>query len=302
MSDKLRGIVPPLVSPLLNRDAIDAEGLDNLIEHVLGGGVHGLFLLGTTSEAPGLSYKLRYELIERATAQVNGRVPVLVGITDTSFSESLNVAKKAADCGADAVVLAPPYYFSAGQPELIEYVEHLCEQLPLPVYLYNMPGCTKIHITPETIVHLSKIEKIIGYKDSSGDLVYFNKVQQLLSDRDDFSLLVGPEELLAQSVLFGADGGVNGGANLFPELYVSLYNAAAAGDLETARKLHRKVIRISLTLYNVGRFGSSFIKGLKCALKLKGVCSDYMTDPFHKFRDAEVEKIKSLLQQIEQEA
>lgn len=299
-NNKIKGIVPPLITPLNSRDELDVVGLEKLVEHVLEGGVHGLFLLGTTSEAPGLSYELRYELIRRATAQVNRRVPVLVGITDTSFSESINVANKAAESGADAVVVAPPYYFSAGQEELIEYFEHLCEQLPLPVYLYNMPSCTKIHLAPETIVRLSELKQIIGYKDSSGDLVYMNKVIELLGGRPDFSLLVGQEELLAQSVLFGADGGVNGGANLFPELYVSLYDAAVAGDMATVRVLHHRVIQISLTLYCIGKYGSSFLKGLKCALHLKGICNDYMTDPFHRFRKDEVEKVRRLLTNIEQ--
>jgi dihydrodipicolinate synthase/N-acetylneuraminate lyase len=111
----LRGIIPPMITPLLDRDTLDVTGLERLIEHILGGGVHGLFILGTTGEAPSLSYRLRYELIDRACKQVNDRVPVLVGITDTCFTESINTANKARDAGAHAVVLAPPYYFPAGQ-------------------------------------------------------------------------------------------------------------------------------------------------------------------------------------------
>ncbi|MFI4911522.1 MAG: dihydrodipicolinate synthase family protein [Sedimentisphaeraceae bacterium JB056] len=296
-TEKLKGIIPPMITPLLDRNTLDVEGLEKLVEHILGGGVHGLFLLGTTGEAPSLSYKLRYELIEKATAFIGSRVPVLVGISDTSFTESVNVAKKAADCGADAVVLAPPYYFTAGQPELVEYVEHLCQELPLPMYLYNMPGCTKINLEPDTVAELSKLDKIVGLKDSSGNLTYFNTVKTLLADRDDFSLLVGPEELLAQSVLLGADGGVNGGANIFPSLYVELYKASVAGDLAKVRELHAKVMQISTTIYRVGKYGSSFMKSVKCVLKLKGICSDYMEEPFHKFRPAEVEKIKRFLEQ-----
>ncbi|MHC4569171.1 MAG: dihydrodipicolinate synthase family protein, partial [Planctomycetota bacterium] len=96
----LRGIIPPLVTPLLDRDTLDTAGLERLIEHVLAGGVHGLFILGTTGEAPSLSYRLRYEVIDRVCGQVAGRVPVLVGITDTSFVESANIARKAEDAGA----------------------------------------------------------------------------------------------------------------------------------------------------------------------------------------------------------
>src|SRR2546426_12586467 len=111
----LTGIIPPLVTPLLARDELDVAGLVRLIEHVLAGGVSGLFILGTTGEGPSLSYRLRRELIECVCRQVKQRVPVLVGITDTAFVESVNVARASAEAGADAVVVAPPYYLPEAQ-------------------------------------------------------------------------------------------------------------------------------------------------------------------------------------------
>jgi len=133
-----------MITPLVDRDTLDVPGLERLIEHILGGGVHGLFILGTTGEAPSLSYRLRHDLIDRVCRQVAGRVPVLVGITDTSFVESVNLAQRAAQAGAAAVVLSAPYYFPAGQPELWEYIEDIAGALPLPVFLYNMPSHTKL--------------------------------------------------------------------------------------------------------------------------------------------------------------
>src|SRR5215813_8285441 len=99
----LTGIIPPMVTPLRGRDELDVPGLERLIEHILNGGVSGLFILGTTGEGPSLSYRLRRELIERVCKQVNQRVPILVGITDTSFVESVNLARHSAESGADAV-------------------------------------------------------------------------------------------------------------------------------------------------------------------------------------------------------
>src|SRR5947207_2055765 len=124
-SQPLRGIIPPLPTPLHGRDALDVAGLERLIEHVLGGGLAGLFVLGTTGEATSLSYRLRREMIERTCRLVRGRVPVLVGITDTSFIESVELARFAEASGAQAVVASTPYYLPLGQPELIEYLEHL---------------------------------------------------------------------------------------------------------------------------------------------------------------------------------
>ncbi|HEX8202868.1 MAG TPA: dihydrodipicolinate synthase family protein, partial [Isosphaeraceae bacterium] len=164
----LRGIIPPMVTPLRDRDRLDLPGLERLIEHILRGGVHGLFLLGTTGEAPGLSHRLRCELVERTCEQVGDRVPVLVGITDTAFVESIEMAEHAADAGAHAAVLAAPYYFPAGQPELAEYIEQIAGEVPLPIFLYNMPSHTKLSFEPETIARALELPNVVGLKDSSG--------------------------------------------------------------------------------------------------------------------------------------
>jgi dihydrodipicolinate synthase/N-acetylneuraminate lyase len=294
----LRGIIPPMVTPLLDRDTLDVAGLERLIEHILGGGVHGLFVLGTTGEAPSLSYRLRYELIERVCGQIKGRVPVLVGITDTSFAESVNTAGKARDSGADAVVLAPPYYFPAGQPELLEYLRHLTPELPLPLFLYNMPSYTKAVFEPQTVRAAAETRGIVGLKDSSGDMAYFSQLRSLIKDHPDFSLLMGHEELLAEAISLGGHGGVCGGANLVPKLYVDLYNAACSRDLPAVEALQKRVMQISTTVYSVGHYESSYLKGLKCALSCMGICSDFLAEPFHRFRRAERDVIRRHLEEL----
>lgn len=289
------GIIPPMVTPLKGRDELDVAGLERLIEHILAGGVHGLFVLGSTGEAPSLSYRLRRELVERVCKQVAARVPVLVGITDTAFVESVNLTIHAQKAGASAVVLASPYYFPAGQPELLEYIQHLAPALPLPVFLYNMPSYTKLFFEPDTVRAAAELPNVAGLKDSSGNMNYFHRLQSLFSDRPDFPLFVGPEELLVESVLLGGHGGVCGGANLCPRLYVDAYEAARSGHLDRARELHARIMAISNSVYSVGRHGSSYLKGLKCALSLTGVCSDFMAEPFHHFREPEREKVRAAL-------
>jgi dihydrodipicolinate synthase/N-acetylneuraminate lyase len=293
MNPSLRGIIPPVVTPLLGRDELDAAGLERLIERMLAGGVHGLFILGTTGEAPSLSYRLRRELIERACRQVAGRVPLLVGITDTSFVEAVNLSRFAADAGAQALVLAPPYYYPNSQPELAEYIRRIAPELPLPLFLYNMPTHTKTVFDVDTVRQLTDIPNIAGIKDSSADMIYFHRLVGILPARPDWSLLIGPEELLAESVLLGGHGGVCGGANLCPRLYVDLYEAAAARQLDRAAALHAQVMRISSTLYRVGRHGSAFVKGLKCALSELGICDDFMAEPFHRFRQEQREQVRA---------
>lgn len=291
----LRGVVPPMVTPLLDNDKLDVKGLERLVEHILAGGVHGLFLLGTTGEAPNLRYGLRCELVKRVCKLVKGRVPVLVGVTDTVFAESVRLADTAAGAGAVAVVAAPPYYFAPGQPELVEYYNRLADGLPLPLFLYNMPSHTKVMIDPYTVKALSENANIVGIKDSSANIVYFNAVRHILRDRADFSVLLGPEEALGEVVLMGAHGGVCGGANLFPRLFTDLYIAAAARDVARVLELQKRVMTVSGALYSVGRHMSSFLKGVKCSLNLMGICSDFMADPFSRFREEERAIIRSRL-------
>jgi len=287
MTQPLTGIVPPLVTPLRDRDTLDEPGLERLIEHVLGGGVSGLFILGTTGEGPSLSYRLRRDLIERTCRQVRGRVPVLVGITDTAVVEALDLARHAAEAGASGLVAAPPYYLPGGQPELREYLRHLVRELPLPLFLYNMPALTKVPFDLDTVRFAMDDPRIVGLKDSSGDMAYFQGAVHLLPQRPDWTLLIGPEERLLDAVLAGGHGGVSGGANLFPALYVALFEACRAGDAARAFRLHAQVLRVSSSLYRIGRHPSAVIKGIKCALSCQGVCDDFMAEPFHRFREGE---------------
>ena len=292
----LCGIIPPLVTPLVNNDTLDVESLERLIEHLIAGGVHGLFILGTTGEEQSLSYALRKQMIIRSARINRGRLPLLVCITDTSIEESIHLAQVAAEQGADGVVSAPPYYFAPGQPELAQFYEELVPQLPLPVYLYNMPSHVKVNFSPDTVRRIARNPQVVGFKDSSANAVYFQSVLYKMRERPDFAMLVGPEEITGECVLLGAHGGINGGANMFPELYVSMYNAAKAGDLRRIVQLQQLIMQISTTIYTVGKHGSSYLKGLKCALSLLGIINDdFVASPFYKFDPPERDRIRQAL-------
>jgi 4-hydroxy-tetrahydrodipicolinate synthase len=287
-----------MITPLLDRDTLDVAGLERLVEHILRGGVHGLFILGTSGEGPSLSYRLRREVIDRVCRQVAGRVPTLVGITDTAFVESVQLARHAAGQGAGAVVLAPPYYMPEGQPELQEYLNHLVPELPLPLFLYNMPPLTKVDFALETVRWAMDQPGIVGMKDSSGSMLYFHRLLALLPARPEWTVLLGPEEMLVESVLLGGHGGVNGGANIFPRLYVTACEAAARGDLARAREGHARILRVAEGLYRVGKHWSTNLKGMKCALSCLGICSDLLAEPLSCFRPPERGRIEAALETL----
>lgn len=298
MNRPYSGIIPPMITPLRDRDELDLPGLERLVEHLVAGGVGGIFLLGTTGEAPSLGYRLRRELVERACKLAAGRVPVLVGITDTAFVESVALAKWAAGCGADAVVLATPYYFPAGQTELLGYVENLLAQLPLPLVLYNMPSLTKVWFELETLRKLTRHERIVGIKDSSGDLAYFESLMTLRNERPDWSILIGPEALLPEAMKLGGDGGVAGGANAYPRLFVECYKACVDGDADRIAATHRAIQDLQ-KIYDIGKYASRYIKATKCACSLLGLCDDFMAEPFHKFKARERARVKEILDSLE---
>ncbi len=292
--NRLAGIIPPMITPLLDPDRLDVAGLERLVEHILAGGVHGLFLLGTTGEGPSLSYRLREELVARACVLVDGRVPVLVGVTDTSLAESVALASHAAESGAQAVVLAPPPYFPTGPGDLRQYVGTAVRRMDLPVFLYNMPSHTKVAYDLDTVRGAMELPGVVGIKDSSGDAAYLKRLCRLPRRRPDFSVLVGPELLLADAIRFGADGGVCGGANLAPGLLVAVYDAAVAERDDLLTPLQRRLAELD-ALYRFDDNSMGVIKGLKAALERLGICSGALAEPLHPLPPSHLEQLHAAL-------
>lgn len=290
--NKIQGIVPPMITPLLDEDTLDRKGVEKLIEHLISGGVHGLFILGTTGEAPSLKHSLRIELIQRVCEQVDGRIPVLVGLMDTSYKESVYLADQAKELGAQAVVLAPPSFYKIDQDQLINLVDQMLNDISLPLYLYNNPGVTQASFGPDTVGKLLSREGVSGIKDSSGDMIYYQRLKEY-TQQTDTALFMGPEELLMESLIMGGDGGVPGGANIFPALYIDMYEAVTSGDLEKARDLQREVMQISKIVYSGAGYGAGrVINGIKSALKELDICNDYVSKPLSKASPKKMKRIE----------
>ena len=260
--------------------------------------MHGVFILGTTGECSSVSYAVKNQLIEATCKFVAGEIPVLVGITDCAFQESLNLAILAKSSGADAVVAAPPFYMNIGQEELLNYYTRLADEVSLPLILYNMPSHTKIAIEHDTVVQLSKHSNIIGLKDSSGNGVYFQALCNSLRSMPDFTLMVGPEEMLAETVLLGGHGAVAGGANLFPSLYVKLYEASVKRDFEKIQLYQNVVMEVSSKLYGHGNCKSSYLRGVKATCAFLGLSQGYLASPLYGFSESEMVEFRKKFDQV----
>lgn len=292
------GIIPPLVTPLSGQDSLDLHGFERLINHAIAGGVHGLFVLGTTGEGASLSRELQLEVVRLSCRWAANRAPVLVGITHTAYAESVRLAQAAADAGAAALVIAPPYYFRYSQSDLLYYLEQLADDVTLPLVLYNMPQFTKIEYAVDTVRRASEIPNVIGLKDSSGDLIYLEQAIGAVSHRPDFGVFIGPEEQLVDGLRAGACGGVSGGANLFPRLYVDAYEAAQRGEWGEAELLQKVIRKVSDTLYRIGDPDNSYLRGLKASLAAAGICSDLPALPFTRFTAEEREALEKGLENV----
>lgn len=277
---RFSGVVVPLATPLAAVDTLDLGGIERLVEHVIEGGVHAIFVLGTTGEGPSLSHETQRALVRHVMRQVGDRVPVLVGITDPSFAESVALSERAASEGVAAVVAAPPFYFAAAQDALVRWMRELAERVPLPLLLYNIPELTKAGFTGDTLRALADCPNIVGIKDSSDDMAYFAEVLAIARElRPDWSILVGSETRCPEGHALGGHGVVAGGANVCPNVFADLHAAVVRGDADAVQALQAKVRSLG-RLYSVGTLPGRVVVGIKAALAELGICPALAATPF----------------------
>lgn len=293
-----------MVTPLLDRRTLDLKGLEKLLKHLIEGGVNGIFLMGTTGEGPSLSYSVRKELIKYSTGYVKEQVPIFVSIADCSIEESLELARYSNEHGVSYLVCALPFYMGLTQKEIVDYYTTIADNVPLPLFLYNIPAQTKLMISVEAVKMLASHPNITGIKDSSGNGTFYNTLLAELKGKfPDFTVLVGPDEMLASTMALGGNGGVNSGSNLFPKLYVNLFKACKDKDYNKIEKLQRLVMKVSTDIYSIDKSSVSFLKGLKAALFAEGLITDYLCEPLTWVSGADMQTIrhnvKELKQQIE---
>jgi dihydrodipicolinate synthase/N-acetylneuraminate lyase len=297
----LSGIIPPMVTPLTPSGRLDADGTARVIEHLIQGAASGIFILGTTGEGQSVSLSIREELTRITCRQVRGRVRVLVGVSSTCMDESLQLARLACDFGADAVVATPPFYILPSQAELCDYLAAMVSQLPLPLVLYNIPSLTCISWELGTVRRAMENRNIIGIKDSSGDMKYFQYLCELGKQRSDWSIFMGSEELLVPAIHAGAHGGVAGGANVFPRLYSALHQAAdARNDLQTERLLP-VAKQIQRLLFSFSQGVDDGIRRIKAAMSCLGLCGTATAPPLRRVSEEERKIMRPKMDAISEE-
>jgi 4-hydroxy-tetrahydrodipicolinate synthase len=258
---------------------------------ILDGGCTGLFVLGGVGEGAWLSARQRAGIVRATVEATAGRAPVLVGLMLPGTAPARDEALRAADLGADALVVGTPYYFGADGPSQRRHVEAILRATPLPVLLYNIPQCTHAPLARETVSALAAEPRILGVKDSWGDLPYFQSLLDLKQIRPTFRVLQGHEHAALASLRLGADGLIPGHANIAPRLFVDLVHAARADDVATCQRLHARIVDLT-RLVALG-FG---LAGLYAAAARLGLALNLPAEPWQPLGGADLETIDAILQ------
>ncbi|MFG2400593.1 dihydrodipicolinate synthase family protein [Streptomyces lydicus] len=279
----LHGVIPPVCTPLGPQGEVDTESLTRLVGHLLDGGVHGLFALGSTSEVAYLTDDQRATALETVVKAAGGRVPVLAGAIDTTTPRVLDHARTAAGLGADALVATAPFYTRTHPREIADHFRRLRSTVDLPLFAYDIPMAVHTKLPPSLVAELAADGTLAGLKDSSGDEGALRRLLVRLGGRTGrrtgrapgFAVLTGSELTVDAALLAGADGVVPGLGNVDPAGYVRLYDAALAGDWERAAAEQERLVALFAITdagpeSEMGR-SSSALGSFKTALHLLGV-------------------------------
>jgi len=287
--DNLRGVLLPITTPFRG-ELIDYAALSSNIRRWSSTGVKGYVVLGSTGERVHLDEREYLELISIARELVPASMSFIVGAGQQSTRATINEIRRAAQAGADAVlVLTPSFYRSAINPEaLVNHYKAIAERSPVPVVLYSMPALTGIKIEPETIAQLSTHPNIVGVKDSSNDIAGFKRTVDLCPA--EFAVMSGNGTVFVDALEVGATGGILAVGCVVPELCVEIFRLFRAGELERARTLQNKLTPLAAAATT--RFG---IGGLKAALEMAGYRGGEVRAPLQPPSESERAEIAALL-------
>jgi 4-hydroxy-tetrahydrodipicolinate synthase len=286
----IEGIIPPVATPMQANEDLDLPRLKWFLDHLIGQGVHGIFVLGTNSEFYALDEEEKRQVIATAVGHVNKRVPVYAGTGAETTREAVRLTQMAEREGADGVSVITPYFIKPTQQEIFDHYRRIAEHTSLPVILYNNPGtCGGVHIEPETVARLAEIPNVRAIKDSSGDLQNTNELVSLVPQ--DFSVLMGRDTLIFYALMGGARGAVPATGNIAPALLVEIYETFRRGDLEASRAAQRRLnpVRMALTLCTMPG-------GVKAALDLLGLSLGPCRSPVSGLPAEKLPKMRAALQ------
>ncbi len=286
----LKGVIPPIVTPVDENENVDEQGLMKVIDHVLAGGVHGVFVMGSNGEFYAMDEDNQRKAVEITVRHVDGRVPVYAGVGEITTKACIRLVKQAEEAGADAVTLLTPMFIKLTDQELYDHFREIAESTKLPVLLYNNPGKTANNISVILVRRLAQIDNIIGIKNTSLDFAQTIKFIDATKDIANFKVLAGSDYYIYATLAYGGAGCVAGTANVAPALVSDIYEKFVSGDLEGSLKAQFDLIPLRDT-YDYG----SFPVVMKDCLNLMGLNIGHPVRPIQHCTEEKIEEIKEIL-------
>jgi 4-hydroxy-tetrahydrodipicolinate synthase len=288
-SDFIQGIIPAMVTPFNEDESLNESALRQLVDHLIDGGVHGLFPTGSQGEFYALTPDERRRIWEVVIDQVDGRVPVYAGTGAITTREVIDLNRQAEVAGVDAVSVLTPFFISPTQEELYRHYMTIADATALPVILYSNPGRTgNLTLSVDLVARLADHPNIVGIKDSSGDLTM--TTEYLRATGDDFHVLLGRDTLIYAGLVHGARGSITATANVAPALVADIYNAFIQGDLDRALAAQRRLAPLRLA-FGLGTFPVV----VKAALEMVGVPAGPARAPVGAMAPGQLEKLRQVV-------
>ncbi len=284
-----KGSIVAIITPFKD-GKIDEESLRELVEFQIENGTDGIVPCGTTGEASTLDYEEHDRVIQIVVQQTKKRVPVIAGTGSNSTEEAIEITRHAKQVGADGALLVTPYYNKPSQEGLYRHYKMIAEEVALPQILYNVPGRTGVNMLPETVARLADIPNIVGIKEATGSLQQASEILSLCGDRID--VLSGDDFVTFPMMACGAAGVISVTANIMPGEISSMVDAFASGDLEQARRLHLRLLKI-----NNAMFIETNPTPVKTAVALMGKCGDELRLPLAPMSEANRNKLIAIMKE-----
>jgi 4-hydroxy-tetrahydrodipicolinate synthase len=284
-----KGSIVAIVTPFIN-GAVDEKKLRELVDFQIENGTDAIVACGTTGESSTLDNKEHLDVIRIVFEQANKRVPVIAGTGSNSTAEAIHLTREAKELGVAGVLLVTPYYNKPTQEGLYRHYTAIADAVEIPQILYNVPGRTGVNLLPETVARLAPHRNIVAIKEATGSLQQGSEVIALCGDQID--VFSGDDFITFPMMACGAKGIISVLANIMPREVADLTDAFFAGDLEKARQLHLKTLKIGNAM-----FMESNPIPVKTALGLMGKCSDEVRLPLCPMSDAHKAQLTTIMKE-----
>ncbi len=283
---QFKGMVAAMPTPFNEDETINFDGFKQVLNHLVEGGMHAVLIGGSTGEYSLMSKEERKSIIKAACDEAKGKIGIIAGCSCSRTRDTVEMVKFAAEAGADAALVLPPYYLKTSRQGIIDYYQEISDNASIGIVAYHYPDATGVVLDPELILELSRIENVIGVKNTA-EMEHTSKLIDMFKDDENFGVINGFEHLIMGTLATGGDGTMGIVHNLVPREMVQIYDAMQANDLKTAMEINKRLASLYTLMEEEPYPGP-----VKAALELMGLSGGKPRKPIVPPSEGMKEKLK----------